>query len=462
MTPASLLRWLFALVCAMTVATASSAAPPAASAATSAPTPAPARKVALVVGNSGYDGGDRLISPAGDAKLMGEAFRQLGFETKIAQDLSLEEFNAATDWLTQRARGAQVAVLYYAGHGFEAGGDNFLVPVHTGVPVSAMTRKLLLERASRLAAVRMKVMASSPASFIALIDACRVPSRGPTGPGLKPEKVGQGELIAFSTADQAAAYDSMRTFGKAIDNSPFAYYLAMNVKAPGATIKHALELTQQQVTEITGGHQRPWIASGLIGDVPLAAQYLVASNPVTPRNAPQAATVRGAPNSVGGPSNDGTQAQRANAWDDAEYRLSVAAQRADRNDIAALRARKSDPAALTTLGMIYEEGYGVPADRKSAMTYYRRAAGMGYPIAQTLLGEAYFEGKVVQRDYAEAEKWFARASSQDYTRARLDLAHVRMVRGQGAGGGMQNWADAASIMIDSLKRQQQQLVPPKP
>ncbi|MGC7403976.1 caspase family protein [Pandoraea pneumonica] len=454
MTPASLLRWLFALLCAMTLATASSAAP--------ASAPAPARKVALVVGNSGYDGGDRLVSPAGDAKLIGEAFRQLGFETKVAQDLTLEEFNASTDWLAQRARGAQVAVLYYAGHGFESGGDNFLVPVHAGVPVAAMTRKLLLERASRLAAVRMKVMASSPASFIALIDACRVPSRGATGPGLKPEKVGQGELIAFSTADQAAAYDSMRTFGQAIDNSPFAYYLAMNVKAPGATIKHALELTQQQVTELTGGHQRPWIASGLIGDVPLAAQYLVASNPVTAHSVPQAATVRGAPNSVGGPSNDGTQVQRANAWDDAEYRLTTAAQRADRNDIVTLRARKADPAALTTLGMIYEEGYGVPADRKSAMTFYRRAADMGYPIAQTLLGEAYFEGKAVQRDYAEAEKWFARAASQDYTRARLDLAHVRAIRGQGAGGGMQNWGDAAKIMIESLNRQQQRMVPPKP
>ncbi|VVD91480.1 Secretory immunoglobulin A-binding protein EsiB [Pandoraea pneumonica] len=460
MTSASLLRCLFALLCAMTVATASSAASPVA--------PAPARKVALIVGNSGYDGGDRLVSPAGDAKLMGEAFRQLGFETKVAQDLSLEEFNASTDWLAQRARGAQVAVLYYAGHGFESGGDNFLVPVHTGVPVSAMTRKLLLERASRLAAVRMKVMASSPASFIALIDACRVPSRGATGPGLKPEKVGQGELIAFSTADQAAAYDSMRTFGQAIDNSPFAYYLAMNVKAPGATIKHALELTQQQVTEITGGHQRPWIASGLIGDVPLAAQYLVASNPAsnpaTPHNAPQAGAVRGTSNtnSVGGPSNDGTQAQRANAWDDAEYRITTAAQRADRNDIATLRARKTDPSALTTLGMIFEEGYGVTADRKSAMTFYRRAADMGYPIAQTLLGEAYFEGKAVQRDYAEAEKWFARAASQDYTRARLDLAHVRAIRGQGAGGGMQNWGDAAKIMIDSLNRQQQRMVPPKP
>ncbi|WP_185776615.1 tetratricopeptide repeat protein [Pandoraea apista] len=149
------------------------------------------------------------------------------------------------------------------------------------------------------------------------------------------------------------------------------------------------------------------------------------------------------------------QAQRANAWDDAEARITQAAQRADRNDIAALRARGNDAAALTTLGMIYEYGYGVPRDPKAAVNLYKRAANTGYPIAQTLLGEIYFEGKLAQRDYAESEKWLARAASQDYTRARLDLAQVRATRGQGGANGMQNWADAASIMLDSVRRQQQ-------
>ncbi|MDM8359526.1 caspase family protein, partial [Pandoraea communis] len=239
-----------------------------------APAPQPARKVALVVGNSSYDGADRLIAPANDVKLISDTLRQLGFETRVATDVSQEEFRTAVAWLAQASKGAQVSLFYFAGHGFESGGDNFLVPVHAGVPIRAMTRPILLERALRLGYVRSKVMPSAPTSFIAVIDACRVPSRGNAGPGLKPEKVGQGELIAFSTADQAPAYDSMRnfgSFGSAADNSPFAYYLAMNMKTPGATIKHTLDLVQQQVAELTGGQQRPWISSGLIGDVPLGA-----------------------------------------------------------------------------------------------------------------------------------------------------------------------------------------------
>ncbi|ALS66649.1 caspase family protein [Pandoraea apista] len=466
------------------------------------PAPQPARKVALVIGNSAYDGADRLISPANDVKLVGDTLRQLGFETRVATDLSQEEFKAAVAWLAQSSKGAQVSLFYFAGHGFESGGDNFLVPVHAGVPIRAMTRPILLDRAIRVGYVRSKVMPSAPTSFIAVIDACRVPSRGNAGPGLKPEKVGQGELIAFSTADQAPAFDSMRNFGSAIDNSPFAYYLAMNMKAPGATIKHTLDLVQQQVAELTGGQQRPWISSGLIGDVPLGAQYMVASSVPTGKAAdvtrggatrgttpvPAAAVAASAPiaaqpamppgNAAAGvhvppylvdqltkyrenantPSvapQQTPQAQRANAWDDAEARITQAAQRADRNDIAALRARGNDAAALTTLGMIYEYGYGVPRDPKAAVNLYKRAANTGYPIAQTLLGEIYFEGKLAQRDYAESEKWLARAASQDYTRARLDLAQVRATRGQGGANGMQNWADAASIMLDSVRRQQQ-------
>ncbi|MFJ2994828.1 hypothetical protein [Pandoraea sp. NPDC087047] len=283
------------------------------------------------------------------------------------------------------------------------------------------------------------------------------------------------------------------------------------MKTPGATINHALDLVQRQVAELTGGQQRPWISSGLIGDVPLAAQYLVTSNvpanktadvtrggatrgtaatgsaPVSPASAqaapgvpavPQTATPTGgtvsgvhippylADQLAKSGENANTpsvapqqmlQAHRANAWDDAEVHITQAAQRADRNDIAALRARGNDAAALTTLGMIYEYGYGVPRDGKAAVNFYKRAANAGYPIAQTLFGEIYFEGKRAQRDYAQSGKWLARAAGQAYARARIDLAQVRATRGQGGANGMQNWADAASIMIDSVRRQQQQM-----
>lgn len=467
-------------LCAISLANA--AAPVSAPNATPKAAPAAhSAKIALVIGNSAYSGADRLISPANDARLIGETLRNLGFDTRVDYDLSQDEFNGSIDWLASHAQGAQVVVFYYAGHGFESAGDNFLVPVHVGVPVNAMTRALLLERAIRLKGALAKVRASQPASFIALIDACRVPSRGANTTTLRREPAARGELIAYSTATQAAAYDSMRTFGTPTDDGPFAYYLSMYMKAPGATIKGALEHTQQQVSDITRGQQQPWIESGLIGDVTLAQNLGgIAPPPVYARVAPPTGPTRGvapaaqlssitpangatlaanpAPLAAVNPNNPltlqplrndpGTQ-QRADSWDDAEYRITTAAHQSSRSDLQNLRSRGRDPVALTTLGMMAEEGLGVPRNPRAAMSYYRRAAQANYPIAQTLLGEAYFEGKLVPRDLDEAQKWLARAASQDYTRARLDLAQLRAERGQGSK--MQNWADEMNLMINSIR-----------
>lgn len=420
----------------------------------------PATKVALVIGNGAYDGAGRLISPTHDARLIGDTLQGLGFNTRVVYDLSRDEFNGAIDWLAAHARGAQVVVLYYAGHGFEGGGDNFLVPVKTGLPVSTMTRVQLLERAIRLQGALARVNAAHPGSFIVLVDACRVPSRGAATPSLKREAAARGELIAYSTAAQSAAYDSMRSFGTAVDDGPFAYYLSMYMKAPGATIKGALEQTQQQVSDITRGEQRPWIESGLIGDVTLA-QDMSNMPPASPptvvtaaapnqRTRGSAATTASSTLPHAAPVDDAA-ASRADSWDGAEYRVTMAAHEASAADLRNLRARSQDPAALTTLGMMAAEGLGMKRDARAALAYYRRAAQANYPVAQTLLGEAYFEGKLTTRDLDEAEKWLARAASRDDTRAKLDLAQLRAERGQGDATG--NWAEAASLMIDSLNRQ---------
>ncbi|MBN3843669.1 caspase family protein [Burkholderia sp. Ac-20349] len=412
-------------------------------------------KVALVIGNAAYDGADRLGSPANDAALIGRTFTQLGFETRIGTDLTRDEFNASVDWLATRARGAQVAIFYYAGHGFESGGDNFLVPVKTGIPIAAMTRATLLQRGIRFNAVRAQVKASRPDAFVALIDACRVPSRGRAGQSLKRDPAARGELIAYSTADQAAAYDSMRTFGQPVDNGPFAYYLSTYLAAPGATLKQALEHTQQQVSDVTQGQQRPWIASGLIGDLTIAQPGTAAARPAVAPPA-QRGAVRGsggepvwpaatAPGSAAARAETDAQQQREDSWTDAEHRIEAAAQQADGASIRALRARSNDAAALTTLGRIAEGGFGTRRDPRAALAYYRRAAQMNYPIAQTLLGETYFEGKLVARDYGEAEKWLARAAAQDVVRAKLDLAQLRAARGQGSDA--QNWSDALNLML---------------
>jgi len=408
--------------------------------------PGAGERVALVIGNGGYDGGDRLSTPVSDAQLIGDTFRQLGFETRISDDQTQEEFNQSVDWLARHARGAQVAVFYYAGHGFESHGDNFLVPVKTGIAVKAMTYADLLKHAIKLRTVRTEVNQSRPAVFVSLIDACREPSRGATTLRFKQEDAAHGELIAYSTADQAIAYDSMRAFGQPVDDSPFAYYLATYLKAPNATFKQALEQTQQQVADITGGQQTPWISSGLIHDFVVSRPLAMAD---TARPAPAVVAARGM--TRGEPASDGNvgimaprspdEQAAAATWAEAAYRIGQAAASADRMSIQALQARKGDPAALTVLGAIAEQGGGGSrVDPRLAIGYYRRAAALGYPIAETRLGEIYMEGQYLKRDYGLAQAWFAKAAAQHYRAAELDLALIRSQRNQ--AGGTQELARA--------------------
>lgn len=420
-------------------------------------------KVALVIGNSGYDGGDRLLTPVNDAKLIGDTFRGLGFDTRISDDQTQEEFKQSVDWLAEHARGAQVAVFYYAGHGFASHGSNFLVPVKTGQAIGAMTYADLLQHAVRLEAVRTEVNQARPLAFVSLIDACREPSRGATTSHLKTEPAAHGELIAYSTADQSAAFDSMRALGQPIDDSPFAWYLATYLRAPGATLKQALDATQQQVSDLTKGQQLPWISSGLVHDIRLgpASDTVSPNMPNTP-NTPARPPVAG-PNETpraGVPAASSAlfpgapeEQRAAQTWTEADQRIALAAQTADRNSIRTLRARKNDPAALTTLGEIAENGYGgTRADPRQAIAWYQRAAARHYPVAETLLGEIYGEGKYVERDYALAEKLLARAAGQHDTRAELDLAQIRAARGQ--AGAVQ---DLQRAMLNAFGQWTQQI-----
>lgn len=396
-------------------------------------------KVALVIGNATYEGADRLQTPVNDARLVGEALQGDGFETHVATNLTLEEFKAEVAWLARESETAGVVVFYFAGHGFESDGENFLVPVNAGAPVAELTHAMLVKRGLKLSAIRALIRHGHPPVMISFLDTCRTPSRG-AGPAtaLKHEQAAHGELIAYATGDNKIAYDSMRTFGQPVDDSPFAWFLAMNLKAQGLTLKQALEHTQQQVAQLSTGDQQPWIVSGLDGDLALAdpapdrgAAFAVSPGRVGAARGPVQAAggeVAAAVTARGSHDDD----TRADAWDDLEARIDEDARNADAASIAKLRSRAqhADASAATTLGLIYESSGKTAAGKRSALAYYRKAAGQHFPVAQALLGEAYMEGSLAPRNLDAAEQLLAQAASVGLTRARLDLIQLRTQRGQ--------------------------------
>ncbi|SAK80382.1 caspase family protein [Caballeronia ptereochthonis] len=96
-------------------------------------------RVALVIGNAAYRAADRLASPNADAQLVADGLRTLGFATETVLNQTRTQMLDALEHFSQRASHASIAFVYYAGHGFESAGANYLVPVDIPVPIHDVT-----------------------------------------------------------------------------------------------------------------------------------------------------------------------------------------------------------------------------------------------------------------------------------------------------------------------------------
>src|SRR5207253_6140697 len=142
---------------------------PAGKASPSTSQPAGPRKVALIIGNGAYKNVEPLANPPRDAKLIASTFRELGFATvTLAPDLSRDKFFATLHEFGVEAEKADGAVAYYAGHGMEIGGVNYLIPVDARLKADsdAETQAVALEQVIAAVAGARKLR-------LVMLDACR-------------------------------------------------------------------------------------------------------------------------------------------------------------------------------------------------------------------------------------------------------------------------------------------------
>ena len=246
------------------------------------------KRVALIIGNSAYDKVARLPNPANDAALIADTFKSAGFgSVDLRRDLKVGDMRRALRDFIDKARDADVAVIYYAGHGIEVDGTNYLVPVDAVLErdVDIYDEALSLDR----------VMVSvEPARQLRLVilDACRdnpfarsmkrtLASRA-VGRGLaKIETTSPNTLIAFASKAGSTASDGD---GK---NSPFTTALAKHVTKPGLDLRKAFGYVRDDVLKVTGNRQEPYVYGSLGGDdVPLVPAKPVATGPQADADAP--------------------------------------------------------------------------------------------------------------------------------------------------------------------------------
>lgn len=229
------------------------------------------RRIALVVGNSSYKSVPKLANPVNDVALVGSMFRNAGFDfVDIRTDLDAVEMRKVLREFGSRVRDAEVAVLYYAGHGIELDGNNYLIPTDATLETDSdvLDETVALDRV---------LFAVEPAKQLRLVilDACRdnpfaramkrtVASRAISRGLAKVEPTSPNTMIAFAAKAGSTASDGD---GK---NSPFALAVVERLPTPGLDLRKAFGFVRDDVLKVTNYKQEPYVYGSLGGeDVPL-------------------------------------------------------------------------------------------------------------------------------------------------------------------------------------------------
>lgn len=257
------------------------------------------RRVALLIAAEDYDQLRPLSNPANDARALEEVLKGLDFDVFTETNRDLKRTRRALDDFKEDAKGADVALLFFAGHGVAIDGVNYLLPTDADAASSDQLKATSLPLSEAQEAVR----SVAPVAIV-LLDACRndpfsggvsegrgataleddPPTRSLPSPGMGRIGRADGILFAFSAAPGETASDGDG------QNSPFTAALVRHFATPGVELRTALTLVQQDVYDRSRGKQLPYIESGLPelvfisgqGVLPERDQLLIAMADLTP------------------------------------------------------------------------------------------------------------------------------------------------------------------------------------
>ena len=220
------------------------------------------RRVALVIGNSSYRSVAALPNPSKDVGLVGDAMRRAGIDVTVAHDLDRAGMVQALKAFAEKADAADWAMIYYAGHGIEVAGTNYLIPIDAqlrndrDVSDETITLQRLLsatEGARKLRLVVLDACRNNPfASQMKMAANSRAVSRGLAR--IEPEN---GTLVVYAAKEGTTADDGNGS------NSPFAASFAKRIIEPGVEINMTFRLVRQDVMKATGNKQEPFTYGAL-------------------------------------------------------------------------------------------------------------------------------------------------------------------------------------------------------
>jgi hypothetical protein len=217
-------------------------------------------RVALVIGNGGYRVGP-LPNARNDAREMGKALKAVGFDVEVLEDLDRDGMKQAIRRFGKRLKKDGIAVFFYAGHGLQVNGRNYLVPI--GASEGIETAADVDSEAVQVNLLLGKLEEGGTRMNIVVLDACRNNPFATGGRSVRKglaEMKAEGMYLAFATAPGKVAADGEGS------NSPFTASLVRHLHTPGAKLEEVFKAVRADVWDATSGKQRPWSNSDVIGD----------------------------------------------------------------------------------------------------------------------------------------------------------------------------------------------------
>jgi caspase domain-containing protein len=220
--------------------------------------PQSGKRLAIVIGNSNYQSArlPHLANAENDARRLSESLKRLNFDVLTGTDLSSDGFAKLFQEANGKLATASAVLIFYAGHGVQLQGENYLLPVDTP---DAANLEQLTARAIRLNDVISRFTSRERQTFI-FLDACRNNPMGKgasAADGLAQVEVGENTFVAFATQPGNTTVDGSG------DNSPFTKALLQNVEIPGLSISDMMIRVRNETETLTLGRQVPWDQSNL-------------------------------------------------------------------------------------------------------------------------------------------------------------------------------------------------------
>lgn len=370
----------------------------------------PEKRIALVMGNSNYESLSYLKNAQKDASDLAETLLQLGFDVMESYECNYTDMKTALNNFSAKSRGYDVALFYFAGHGIQEDGQNYLIPIERGLEFRSELNSCL-----NCEDIMQRMDAGHAPAKIMFLDACRHTKRSWTrdvSEGLARMEGSIGSVIVFSTQSGNAAYDGEGS------NSPFAESLMKNIKRENVAFTEAMTGVVRDTYAKTNNKQFPLQVGTLIVDFRFNPSSNTASVTPTPSTStgtsvPEITTISSKPAAAGA---------------EALYEEGVKYE-GEKNYAKALEyykksAEEGHSKAQAQVGYYYSKGLGMKsADKDEAVRWYRKAADQGNKIAQYNLGLCYEYGTGVSKDFKEAFKLFKKSADQGCADAMTEIGY---------------------------------------